>query len=95
MADTPNRKLTVYCNTSEWPQVRAAFQNAGVTEPNYWVAQYDNNPTIPAGAVAKQYIGDYQGYDKSVVADYWPGVDPAPAPPPPRFDRRKLDEEVR
>ena len=80
MADTPNHLLTVYCNTSEWPHVRAAFQNAGVTEPNYWVAQYDNNPAIPAGAIAKQYQGDTHGYDKSVVADYWPGVDPAPKP---------------
>lgn len=78
MADKPNTQLTIYCNTSLWPQVRAAFKAAGVTEPNYWVAQYDNDPTIPAGAVAKQYQGDTHGYDKSVVADYWPGVDPAP-----------------
>lgn len=95
MADKSNHELTVYCNTSMWPSVRAAFKAAGVTEPNYWVAQYDNNPSIPAGAVAKQYIGDYNGYDRSVVADYWPGVDPAPAPAPAPFDRRKLDEEVK
>jgi len=80
MADKSNHELTVYCNTSEWPHVRAAFQNAGVTEPNYWVAQYDNNPAIPAGAVAKQYQGDTHGYDVSSVAAYWPGVDPAPKP---------------
>ncbi|HWU24096.1 MAG TPA: hypothetical protein VN088_21350, partial [Nocardioides sp.] len=78
MADKPNTQLTIYCNSSVWPQVRAAFKAAGVTEPNYWVAQYDNDPTIPAGAVAKQYQGDTHGYDKSVVADYWPGVDPPP-----------------
>jgi hypothetical protein len=82
MADKSNHELTVYCNTSMWPQVRAAFRAAGVTEPNYWIAKYDNDPTIPAGAVAKQYQGDTHGYDKSAVADYWPGVDPAPTPKP-------------
>lgn len=95
MADTPNRLLTVYCNTSVWPQARAAFQAAGVAEPNYWVAAYDGDPTIPAGAVAKQWLGDYQGYDQSSVADYWPGVDPTPPPAPLAGDRRRLDEEVR
>ena len=82
MSDKPNRELTVYCNMDAWPSVRAAFRAAGVTEPNYWVARYDNDPTIPAGAIAKQYQGDTHGYDKSVVADYWPGVDSAPAPGP-------------
>ncbi|AEW92921.1 MULTISPECIES: hypothetical protein [Streptomycetaceae] len=80
MADTPNHELTVYCNTSQWPSVRAAFQAAGITEPNYWVAAYDGDPTIPAGAIAKQYLGDYHGYDKSAVVDYWPGVDTSPPP---------------
>ena len=82
MADKSNHELTVYCSVSDWPQVRAAFKTAGVTEPNYWVAAYDGNATVPAGAIAKQYLGDYQGYDKSVVADHWPGVDSAPAPSP-------------
>jgi hypothetical protein len=99
MAATPNGQLTVYCNVDAWPQVRAAFQAAGVTEPQYWVAAYDGDPAIPAGAVAKQWLGDYRGYDQSSVADYWPGVDPppppAPAPVPAGADRRRLDEEVR
>lgn len=82
MADLDNGHLTIYCNMSVWPTVRAAIQAAGVTEPQYWVARYDNDPTIPAGAIAKQYQGDTNGYDKSVVADYWPGVDPAPTPRP-------------
>lgn len=91
MADKSNRELTVYCNTSEWPHVRAAFQNAGVTEPNYWVAQYDNDPAIPAGAVAKQFQGDTNGYDVSSVAAYWPGVDPAPKPSGPPQWQKLLD----
>lgn len=82
MSDTSNHTLTVYCNMDAWPSVRSAFQSAGVTEPNYWVARYDNDPTVPAGAVAKQYQGDTNGYDVSSVASYWPGVDPAPIDQP-------------
>lgn len=66
---------SVYCNSSTWPQVRAAFTRAGVAEPHWWIAQYDGNPTIFPGAVAKQYA-DPGPYDLSAVADYWPGVDP-------------------
>lgn len=81
MADKPNPELTVYCNTSTWPSVRQAFQGAGVTEPQYWVAAYDNDPAIPAGAVAKQWKNT-PGYDVSSVAAFWPGVDAAPTPTP-------------
>lgn len=72
---------TVYCNSNTWPSVRSAFAAAGVPEPHYWIAAYDGDPTIPAGAVAKQY-SDPGPYDLSSVADYWPGVDPAPSPSP-------------
>ena len=72
---------SVYCNSSTWPAVRAAFRAAGVAEPHYWIAQYDGVATIPAGAIAKQYRNT-AGYDESIVADYWPGVDPAPNPTP-------------
>lgn len=72
---------TVYCNTDTWPAVRRAFAAAGVPEPHYWIAQYDGVATIPAGAVAKQYR-ETDAWDASIVADYWPGVDPAPAPAP-------------
>jgi hypothetical protein len=68
---------TCYCNSSTWPSVRAAFQAAGVPEPHYWIAKYDQNPALPAGAVAKQHTNT-AGWDLSSVADYWPGVDPAP-----------------
>lgn len=72
---------SVYCNSSTWPSVRAAFRAAGVAEPHYWIARYDGDPTIPAGAVAKQYLNT-PGWDESSVADYWPGVDPAPTSTP-------------
>jgi hypothetical protein len=45
----------VYCNASTWPSVISAFRSASVAAPPYWIAQYDGNPAIPAGAVAKQY----------------------------------------
>lgn len=76
---------TVYCNQQDtqtgWPAVRAAFQARGVPEPHYWVADYDGDTAIPAGAVAKQYASTDR-WDLSSVADYWPGVDPAPANKP-------------
>lgn len=81
MASTSNSHLTVYCDTGTWPAVRSAFHAAGVAEPQYWIASWDGDPTIPAGAIAKQYANT-SGWDKSSVADYWPGVDPAPTPTP-------------
>lgn len=75
---------SVYMNTSTWPTVRSAFQARGVAEPHYWVAQYDGIATIPSGAIGKQYYNNNDlGYDLSVVADHWPGVDPAPFAPTP------------
>jgi hypothetical protein len=68
---------SVYCDASTWPSVRAAFHSQGIAEPHYWIAQYDGDPTIPPGAVAKQYASN-AAYDTSSVADYWPGIDPAP-----------------
>lgn len=71
-----NTDLTIYCNSSSWAAVKSAL--AGLTtKPNYLIAQYDNIATIPAGAIGKQYKNT-AGYDESVVANYWPGVDPAP-----------------
>lgn len=74
---------SVYCNSSVLPSVVAAFKSAGVAQPHYWIAHWDNVATLPAGAVAKQYANSKMvghNYDVSVVADYWPGVDPKPVP---------------
>nr|WP_240490884.1 glycoside hydrolase family 25 protein [Amycolatopsis vancoresmycina] len=69
---------TIYCSLALWPSVRNAFSAAGVAEPHYWIAHYDGDPAIPAGAIAKQYLGNVApGYDVSSVADYWPAVDGA------------------
>lgn len=76
---------TVYCSMALWPAVRTAFQAALVPEPHYWVAGYPGGgPVIPAGAIAHQYADSSTSggnWDLSVVADYWPGVDPGGAMP--------------
>ncbi len=80
---------TVYCSRANWDAVRAAFAAAGVQEPHWWIADYDGTTDIYPGAVARQYdngtgfVGPSVNgaYDSSAVADHWPGVDPAPAPP--------------
>jgi hypothetical protein len=46
----------VYCNSSLWPTVQAAFAAHQVDPPWYWIADYDGRPDIPPGAVAKQYL---------------------------------------
>jgi len=87
---------TVYCSLSAWPTVKAAFHNAGVADPHWWVAAYPGNgPNLYPGSVAHQYANPGP-VDISVVADYWPGVDhisaspaspfPTTAPPIPEDD---------
>jgi len=84
---------SVYCDQSSWPAVRAAFTAARVAEPHYWIAARPGAPGIPPGAVAHQYT-DTGLVDLSVVAAYWPGVDPPPPPnpkePPPPMAKTAL-----
>jgi hypothetical protein len=74
-----------YMNASTWPAVKEAFAAQHVAAPLYWVAEYVDDPAkppqIPDGAVAIQFY-DYGGYDASLVAAYWPGLDPAPQAAP-------------
>lgn len=70
---------TLYCSASAWPDVRAQvatvarFTNIDPARVLYLIADYNNQPTIPAGAIGHQY--ESTTYDRSVVADHWPGVD--------------------
>lgn len=90
MHDVPNTQLTVYCNASTWPAVKAAFRSAGVSQPQYWIAQYDGKSAIPSGAIAKQHTNTAK-YDLSsvVAAGSWHGVDPV-APPKPKVSLKNL-----
>lgn len=60
-----------------------ACASAGVALPWWWIADATMTPHMYPGdrVVATQWAVDTQlklGYDLSMVADYWPGVDPAP-----------------
>ena len=85
---------TVYCSLSAWPTVRAAFATAHVAEPHWWVAAYPGNGAqLYPGSIAHQYANPGP-VDISVVADYWPGVDPKPAPTAPTGDTPMSAAEV-
>ena len=69
----------IYCSASPWADVKAQFVAQGVPEPIYWVAKYDNDPSIPAswiaaGCVAKQYQTT-RDWDANSVIDHIPGLD--------------------
>jgi hypothetical protein len=74
---------TVYCSLSQWTVGQGAFRAAGVAYPHWWIAQWNGVPQLIPSTIGKQYLSVSNRYDTSVFADYWPGVDPAPAPAPP------------
>jgi hypothetical protein len=87
---------TEYCEASQWFDCRNAFGVRKIAQPHYWVADFDGDPTIPDGAIAKQFQ-NHPGYDESIVADYWPGVDsptPGPAPKPVPIQQPTKEEEM-
>lgn len=76
---------TIYCSQSWWGLLQGAFDSQNVPQPHYWIANYDDVKQMIPGAIAKQYADDQivgAHYDLSIVADYWPGVDPTPPPTP-------------
>lgn len=73
---------TIYCNEDNgWSLVREAFHARNVPEPLYWTANYDKGAEIPSGTIGRQYHNT-AGYDVSIIADSWPGVDHGPSPHP-------------
>lgn len=72
----------LYCNVSTWPAVQTAVRHAGISaNVRYWIAHYDRVAVIPQGAIGKQYLGDFNGYDKSIFADHIAGLDPVQLEP--------------
>lgn len=71
----------VYCSWSLLPTVQAAFADARVAPPGYWVAGYPapDGDAIPPGTVGHQWI-DRGPYDESIMVDYLPGIDATPPP---------------
>ncbi len=73
-----HRIPTIYCSADTRPKLTQAFRNAGEPMPLWWVAAWPGaGAVVPQGCVAHQFLPDLNGYDLSVVTDYWPGVDPA------------------
>lgn len=72
------RVPTCYVALGTWGAVLAAFTAAGVAQPLYGVAHFDNVQELIPGAIYKQYGGVLNQYDLNAVADYWPGIDPPP-----------------
>lgn len=74
---------TIYCNASSWPTAIGAVERAGLrphVDVSWWIAwEHGGDDTIPAGAIARQYLlnpgEEKHHYDVSNVAAYWPGVD--------------------
>lgn len=64
----------VYTSVSNQNAVIAAFNAINEPLPGWWLAHYDNLDVLPAGALGKQYA-DPGPLDKSIWADYIPGVD--------------------
>lgn len=68
----------IYCNQlNDWQRIRDIFGFAGEPQPHWWVARYNNDPTVPPGAIAKQYINPPRSgghYDLSNVI-FWPGTE--------------------
>lgn len=70
---------TMYTDASLWAAGIQAFNNARVPQPHWWIAKWDDHAEVLAGSIGKQYQSVPGRYDLSLFADYWPGVDPAPA----------------
>lgn len=88
MRRAAGRNPSLYCSVANMATVRARLAAHGIAAPPFWVAHYGVAPVIPAGAVALQYANEHPpGCDTSVVADYWPGIDPAPPTPQPKGAR--------
>ena len=74
---------TVYTTLSLWPGLIRAMNSAGVAQPHWWIAEWNNRAEMIGGAVAHQYATVPNRWDESIVADYWPGIDPVAANPVP------------
>jgi hypothetical protein len=75
---------TLYYPASWEPQIIAALRKLGVRPRKVLLfpASYDGKKQLPKGKIAKQYADPKRTgghFDASVVADYWPGIDPPAA----------------
>jgi hypothetical protein len=71
-----NPRHTAYASRSVWAQIKAVAARVGLPLPPWWAARPGAMELEPE-SVATQY-GQAFGCDLSIVADYWPGIDPIP-----------------
>jgi hypothetical protein len=72
------RDPSVYVNRENLPAVKAALRRELVSEPCYWLATLDGKILWLPNVFAVQFLRDPDSgghYDKSVVQDFWPGID--------------------
>lgn len=72
----------IYCSQENVPLMVAAFSAAGVPQPMYDVCDDTQSSHSWSGNGANVVSTQYNitdSVDFNLVADYWPGVDPAPA----------------
>ena len=68
-----NPHATIYASIDMWQQVKNVCAENGLKLPPWWAAVPGFHALYP-GSIATQYE-TIDGYDLSVVADYWPGFD--------------------
>lgn len=79
----------LYFSRSAYGAVHAAIAARGINDQQWtvWAADWTGIPHLLAGTYATQYADPAYGsgghFDVSVVADYWPGIDPVPTTQPP------------
>lgn len=79
----------LYFSRSQFGAVNAAMLAEGIDSSHWtvWAADWTGQPHLLPGTYATQYADPAYGsgghYDLSLVADYWPGIDPPPQPPKP------------
>lgn len=69
-----NPRHTAYASGDYWTQIKAVAARVGLPLVPWWAAHPGPMELYP-GSVATQY-GQAFGCDLSIVADYWPGIDP-------------------
>lgn len=77
---------TIYTPVSWWDDLIRSFNAWAVKPPQFWVAHWNNDRSIPDGCVAKQFNDPNTGsgghWDMSSVRDFWPGVEGQGNPSP-------------
>jgi hypothetical protein len=83
----------VYVDLSSWAEVQRFVADAGVAQPDYWIADWTSSgPHLVPGSVATQWW-DFGEFDESETNGVWPGLStPVVGPPPAPIEIMKPTE---